>query len=586
MKADVSGSGSGLPNLLHSRVSTGSVKKLADEYAEYASPPWASPAPRGADPANINSSDFELTIESDAVEHVSSKRQWLSHFTQAPRELRERSQFEVEQALASPGSLPRPLTLEQREEAARNLQPTATHAMLSKVPRNLLEQATPEVQHLRRTLTKGATVVFVCAGLKSKKFIYERAAELGVRSIIVDHHDSWSQEMVNEGIISQFVSVDMSQSSEEVYKQTLQMIQQVGGVDAITTFIELSVPLVSRLCEAMGLPGMTPAAVDAARDKHATRAVLKKAGLPTPKNMLISSATEVVQAGQHVGFPAVLKPVSGAASLGVKKVTSMEELKACYDEIAAELGSLVVSSGALVKGDNSENGVAANAMVDLTLLLEQYLDGPEFDIDVVVSDGKWQFAAVSDNGPTLEPYFNETWAVSPSLQPKQEQAAVKDLAVKSVEALGFDSGVFHVECKFTSNGPQLIEVNARMGGGQVRECNLRTWGVDLVEEQLFLSLGIPSRPAVPRLPLEPVAYCYINAQSSGKVVDLSCMKELQGQDGIIWARPMVKPGSVVVGPADGMPTWICDVCLTKETPKEALDFLLELQNSLAIKIQK
>merc|ERR1711957_194203 len=110
---------------------------------------------------------------------------------------------------------------------------------------------------------------------------------------------------------------------------------KVGQVDAITTFIELSVPLVSRLCEAMGLPGMTPAAVDAARDKHVTRAVLKKAGLPTPKNMLISSATEVVQAGQHVGFPAVLKPVSGAASLGVKKVTSMEDLKACYDEIAA-----------------------------------------------------------------------------------------------------------------------------------------------------------------------------------------------------------------------------------------------------------
>lgn len=36
------------------------------------------------------------------------------------------------------------------------------------------------------------------------------------------------------------------------------------------------------------------------------------------------------------------------------------------------------------------------------------------------------------------------------------------------QALGFQLGVFHVECKYTSRGPRLIEVNARMGGGPVR----------------------------------------------------------------------------------------------------------------------
>jgi hypothetical protein len=36
------------------------------------------------------------------------------------------------------------------------------------------------------------------------------------------------------------------------------------------------------------------------------------------------------------------------------------------------------------------------------------------------------------------------------------------------QALGFRLGVFHVEAKYTSRGPRLIEVNARMGGGPVR----------------------------------------------------------------------------------------------------------------------
>lgn len=37
-----------------------------------------------------------------------------------------------------------------------------------------------------------------------------------------------------------------------------------------------------------------------------------------------------------------------------------------------------------------------------------------------------------------------------------------------LQALDFRLGVFHVECKYTSRGARLIEVNARMGGGPVR----------------------------------------------------------------------------------------------------------------------
>ncbi len=41
-----------------------------------------------------------------------------------------------------------------------------------------------------------------------------------------------------------------------------------------------------------------------------------------------------------------------------------------------------------------------------------------------------------------------------------------------VQALGFKMGVFHVESKYTTRGPRLIEVNCRMGGGPVRDTNL------------------------------------------------------------------------------------------------------------------
>jgi len=551
---------------------------------------FASPAPRTYLERD-EVIDFDIVIEEGAKESTTigdSDRRTRSDFSAAVKG--HRSKFEVEQLFSSPGSLPKPLSRDDREAVIRQLIPTATNAMLAKLPRSLLDKATEEAQNLRRKLVLGATVVFVSAGLQGKRFILERMAELGVKSIIIDQPDSWSRSLVAEGIVAKFLPVDFTKSSDEVFHQCLAHIKELGkdgitgAADGITTFIELSVPLVARLCEALGLPGFSPEAVDNARDKHRTRACLAAANLPTPRNFLIKKSSDLKDAAARVGFPAVLKPVSGAASLGVKKVLSYEDLQNCYNEIVTDMSSLVVLSGALVKADGSGAGVSAAGMIDLTLLMEQYLDGTEVDVDVVMSEGEWRYAAVQDNGPTLEPYFNETWAASPSLLPKQHQSELRDLAVDTVKALGFSSGVFHVECKYTSTGPQLIECNARMGGGQVRECNLLTWGVDLVEETLFIALGIPARPVVPKVPKNQVAYCYVNATKSGVLGSTDCIKDLAKKDGVVWAKPLKKAGDKVVGPDDGLPDWICDLLVTKATAREALDFLLKIQDELPVQI--
>ena len=57
-----------------------------------------------------------------------------------------------------------------------------------------------------------------------------------------------------------------------------------------------------------------------------TRDVMKAAGLPTPKNMPVAIPEDLQEAAKVVGFPAVLKPTSGAASVGVIKVDCLEDL--------------------------------------------------------------------------------------------------------------------------------------------------------------------------------------------------------------------------------------------------------------------
>jgi hypothetical protein len=65
---------------------------------------------------------------------------------------------------------------------------------------------------------------------------------------------------------------------------------------------------------------------------------------------------------------------------------------------------------------------------------------------------------LQDNWPTIEPYFNETGSNCPSILPIDQQKALCELSVQAVKALGFTLGAFHVEGKYTSHGPHIIEV--------------------------------------------------------------------------------------------------------------------------------
>ena len=463
------------------------------------------------------------------------------------------------------------------------------HSKVGYIPRALMEEESARGQEIRTRLLKGATIVFFCAGYPGKRFIYEQAHKRGVRAIIVDNHDSWSRDLVTAGIISEFVGVDLSLPTDEVLKAALAGIQSLGvKIDGVCTFVELSVLISARLARALGVPGPDPACVDSARDKSKTRLVMKDKGLPNVRNILIQSEQDLPIAAAYIGFPAVLKPVSGAASLGVQKVSTASELSKIYAEVTNILSGLIVSAGALERikerayPDSTSNcGVNASSFANFSVMMEEYLDGVEVDVDLLLCDGVCRYSRVIDNGPTYEPYFAETWASLPSLLPIDQVEELEALAIASVKALGFHYGVFHVELKFTSRGPRLIEVNARMGGGPTRMIHKLVSGIDLVLEQFFLSVGIPSRPVYSATPLVHVAYAFINARKSGMVQSIEFMKRHRKNSNVVWVLPYVKAFESVIGPEKGHPTWLGDVVVQHEDGHEALRIAQKIESDIA-----
>ncbi|KAI8465404.1 MAG: glutathione synthetase ATP-binding domain-like protein [Monoraphidium minutum] len=489
---------------------------------------------------------------------------------------------------------------QQRPRHARAVAPLAAAAVSSpgveaKRPRldqapgvdqELLRAATPAGQAAREGLLKGAVVLFVCAGYSKKRFIYEKARALGVTAILVDSPNHWGRDAVGSAFDG-FHPVDLSKDTDAVLDDISDIYRRVteehGAVHGIVSFSDLAQPLVARLCERLGYPANSVAAVATARNKDLTRHALAEAGLPTPGHAMVRGPEDLKPAAAAVGFPSVLKPVGGSESIGVVRVDSVEDMMGRYSELQAILRATAYKDGNLSTFDDESDAEGnANAALEFftDLMLEEYMDGAEVDCDIVLSDGKVMYANVVDNGPTHEPWFQETNTNSPSLLTQQQQAELIECATQSLAAMGLVHGVQHTELKYTSRGARLLEVNPRMGGRGVHTINKLSTGVCMITEQLLASCGLPCAPPRPAAPLACIAEYGIVAPRSGVLADHSFVEKWASHPDVVYCRALADVGAKLTGLTDGFPSWIADVMVRKATPEEAVAFVKSVHDDI------
>ena len=415
-----------------------------------------------------------------------------------------------------------------------------------RVGRHSREWVATMLQRARRDTLRGKRIVIVGAGYDGKRFIFEKAKELGVEIVLVDQPGTFAK-----GLVSELIASDNSKPEEalaKVRKKLLASARKNGKLDGLTTFWEDDVPLAAGLAEALGVPYHTRAAAQAVRSKARTRDVLEKAGVPTPRHRLVTNLnaakdaserahlqTEFLASADFVGYPAVIKPAFGAAAMGVKRVDSRAQALAAFKEMAR---MVTPATDPIFKQGTQ-------------LVLEQYLDGPEWDVDLVMQGGKAVFASVTDNKPTREPYFLATGSRLPSLMPANQQKESVELAIRSAQALGLTDGVVHMEGKYTSEGARLIEGNGRMGGEYVRDWVRDVWGVDLVEENLMAAAGIPVKPFMPEAPLAHLDGDFIIPAKSGVITAFELPQDARESRGFHELRAKKKVGDRIAVPPDG-----------------------------------
>ncbi|HSS80550.1 MAG TPA: ATP-grasp domain-containing protein [Gaiellaceae bacterium] len=405
----------------------------------------------------------------------------------------------------------------------------------------------------------GATVVVVSAGYPGKRRAYVRLAELGARLVIVDEPGHWSESLVTDGLATRWLTAPVDGDPDRDAEAVLATLAQAGvRPDGVLTFWEDSISAAARVAVALGLPGNPPDAVDAARSKVRTRELATRLGLPTPRAKRVQSLDELFAAAGEVGFPAVVKPEFGAGAAGCVRVDDVESLPGIYSVVRRIV--------------DPEQDVIFRAGNDL--LLEEYLDGVEFDVDLVMEDGKCLFSSVSQNWPTAEPSFQETGLHCPPDHDRKEVRRLVRHVVETVCAFGLGQGVLHVEGKCTSRGPRIVEVNARMGGGRVHEFVEAIWGVDLIEAQLRSCLGLPQALHPSRKPQAAVVDALVYAPATGRLEALP----LARPEGCLALEFDVEVplGAEVRGPDALFATTLAEVTLTAKNLRTARALMAEV----------
>lgn len=256
-------------------------------------------------------------------------------------------------------------------------------------------------------------------------------------------------------------------------EEILERLSPPYGPDGIVTYLDENMATFAQVAESLGLPFHSFATSVALTDKAEQRRALKSAGLAVPPCFAITSeqtAEQVSEIEAEVGWPAVLKPRSAQGSRYMFFVNDGWQLSQCLQALGPERPDMVLET--YLADDATRAGAPFADYVS---------------VESIVAHGVISHLALTGRFPLAE-NFRETGFFIPAALKEEDQDPVLTLATSAIKALGVVTGCLHTEIKFTPDGPRVIEVNGRVGGG-VPEMLDRAAGIALLEITLRLSLG-------------------------------------------------------------------------------------------------
>jgi biotin carboxylase len=261
--------------------------------------------------------------------------------------------------------------------------------------------------------------------------------------------------------------------------------------------------------------------------KVAMRRRLAEHGVPQPRFAAVRTLAEGRAALDTVGLPAVLKPADSGGQRGVFRLESLDDLEAHLHAALAE----------------SPTGEA---------IVESFHDGLELNGLAIARGGDVTMLTLSDRLRPPGIGFGVGWIhVYPSTLFGDALEAAEVAAVRAVHALGLRDGIAFPQLIAEQNGGALVvEVAARIPGGQMADLAAHAVGVDLVRVALLQALGrpVPDELVEPRF-AQPLAIRFLTAEPgplpTGRVESVSGLERVRAFPGVVQADVFLTEGETI-----------------------------------------
>jgi len=254
----------------------------------------------------------------------------------------------------------------------------------------------------------------------------------------------------------------------------------------IVTWSDAGVESVSAVAAALGLRAVSADAAAIARNKYSMRTALGRTRPDLSARFVhVLDIDTLPEAVEQIGYPVIVKPVSGNGSKAIWKLDSAAGLASATRHLAEAVSA---AHDPIFTGHEGE------------VIVEEFLEGTEHSVEGFVHKGTTFIAGITDKR-TSEPFRLEIGHVFPTALDSGTVDRVKELAEAVTEAFGMDDGTFHLECIVGLDGvARMVECAARVGGDFITShlVGLST-GQSFCENVLRVATGSAPQLAPPTL---------------------------------------------------------------------------------------
>ncbi len=309
------------------------------------------------------------------------------------------------------------------------------------------------------------------------------------------------------------------------------------------------------VCSQLNLPGHTLDTAVKATDKVKMLETFRKHGVAHPFFQVVKKK-DIERISTDFPYPVISKPIDSAGGRGISIIHHGTELRQ----------AALFSSQAGISGD---------------ILIEEYMDGPEVSVEVIVVEGIPYVLQITDKITSGEPNFYELGHSQPSALAPEIKEQIGKLAAKAVLAVGLVNSPAHVEIKVTEEGLKMVELGARLGGDCITTHLLETsvTGINMVQAAIELALG--KKPDVSSYTDSGVSVGirFIPAQK-GTLKSINGIEAAQNSEGVIKLVIIGKVGNLYSEATDDSARFgyvICKGASTEEAQQRCLEAIKKLR---------